>query len=180
MGQDTALQHKIVWPLTTQEIRTACGDELLGLPTRAREVVYLAHRIWEMPDDIDVQFMDANVSWERLVKLSRGPWSSTMFTMVGSMRPVVRRRMDGGVVVRILHGKEALAMVGWSRNDYATDTAVEHHTLLSLAGNAFSAYSVGPILLATTLAMCSESRAYVKSPEEDGVSFVSSDEEDQS
>ena len=81
-----------------------------------------------------------------------------MPTLTGSMKPVVRIRSAlGTILVRLLHGREAMAMAGWSRHDYSCEPSASHATMLSLAGNAFSAYSVGPLLLGVMMSMCSES-----------------------
>ncbi len=72
-------------------------------------------------------------------------------TLVGTTKAVMRKRMpDGSIVVRALLGQELLAMQGWHFNDYATADGSElSHTVLSdLAGNAFSAFALGVVLLA--------------------------------
>ena len=45
-------------------------------------------------------------------------------------------------------------MMGWSRHDYICETQVDHQTLTSLAGNAFSAYSIAPLLMSAMMVMC--------------------------
>ncbi len=82
--------------------------------------------------------------------------------IVGSMRAVRRYRTELATIrARLVNGKELMAFTGWSRDDYASGVAggteADHGTLTSLAGNAFSAFSVGPLLLAITLALCTES-----------------------
>jgi hypothetical protein len=60
---------------------------------------------------------------------------------------VVRsRRCDGGApVLRVLTGRELLAIAGWGA---VRDTAASDATLSSMAGNAFSAFAFGPVFLA--------------------------------
>ena len=54
MRKDIAMQHGFPWPLTKSELKRALGDELLGVPPRAREVVYLSHRLWPMQEGVEV------------------------------------------------------------------------------------------------------------------------------
>ena len=105
--------------------------------------------------------MDANISWERACRTS-GPWSmGHMSTLVGSMKPVIRfRGSDGRMVVRALHGREAMAMMGWSLSDYKDgNTSVSNATLLSMAGNAFSGFVCGPVGIACIAALRPSSAA---------------------
>ena len=56
--KDTCLSNGFPWPLTQSEIRRVCGDDLLGLPVRGREVVYMACRLWEMGHDATVSHVN--------------------------------------------------------------------------------------------------------------------------
>jgi hypothetical protein len=77
--------------------------------------------------------------------------------VVGSVKAVVRTRVPaysgGGVQVRCVHGVELMALVGWAASDYI-DSPFDwadphrHESWSSMAGNAFSAFAVGPVVLA--------------------------------
>ena len=101
----------------------------------------------------EAQFLDANCSLERLSPNGGTPWlDNRLMTLVGASKPVMRRRRaDGTVEVRLLYGIELMAFIGWHWDDYAEGecTMLDNATLTSLAGNAFSAFAVGPVLAAT-------------------------------
>ena len=150
--EDAAFQHKIKHPITEADIVAHCGDALLALPWRSRELAYLMHRIHPMPDGVEHEFLDTNPSFERAARDSSSPWAAHMMnTLIGSTKPVLRFRGPDGVPrLRCLAGREMMAMVGWGAGDYIGGvTSTTHVTLCSLAGNAFSAFAVGPVLLAT-------------------------------
>ena len=142
--------------MTDAEVTAQCGNPLVGLPQRSRELTYIMHRKWDMPDGVDYQFLDVNPSFER-VSRSGDPWfNRTISTITGSMKAVVRHRVttatsgSPAIIVRPVHGLELMSLAGWAPGDYAVydDSTANHATLSSLAGNAFSAYAIGPILAA--------------------------------
>ena len=70
-------------------------------------------------------------------------------TLVGTTKPVMRRKVGSAVIVRMLLGQELMSFVGWSSEDYVNGrTEVGNGTLISLAGNAFSGFAAGPIFSA--------------------------------
>ena len=97
--------------------------------------------------------MDANLSMDRLIRGSHGPWVDTScFTVIGSSVVLMRRRLAGQISVRLLHGRELISMQGWSGVDYAGGrymTSIDNRILSSLAGNAFSGFAVGAVMLAS-------------------------------
>ncbi len=118
----------------------------------------LSHRLTHTsPPPSEVQYLDANCSLDRLTRASTNdPWCNHFPTIIGSAKLVMRRRSKTGVPqVRPLLGRELMAVVGWGRDDYSRGTSVahdpheEHNLLTSLAGNAFSAFAIGPALAAT-------------------------------
>lgn len=147
---DVCLENGWPWPIGQDALLDACGSTLAGLPQRAREVAFIAHKLHAMPDDVTVQFMDANCSFERLIRSNGCPWvSDRMMTIAGPTRAVMRSRSSSGQpVLRTILGRELLAMAGWGRTDFKQETRIDNTTLSSLAGNAFSAFACGPVLLA--------------------------------
>ena len=80
------------WPPSEEAMQQTCGD-LPSLTQRSREIVYFANMKWDFPDSVDVQFIDANCSLDRLVRMGRSPWSDNApLTLVGSTQLVMRRR----------------------------------------------------------------------------------------
>ena len=72
-------------------------------------------------------------------------------TLVGTTKPVMRRKVGSAVHVRMLLGQELMAFVGWSKNDYSDGrTDVGNGALISLAGNPFSGFAAGPIFSAVS------------------------------
>lgn len=99
----------------------------------------------------EAEFLDVRPTLAYILKSSRtDPWfKDEVQTIIGSSRLVMRRRDAANVPrVRLLHGVELLAFMGWGRVDWACRTACSHSTLVSLAGNAYSAFAVGPVLAA--------------------------------
>ena len=155
MHEDLCLGHGWAWPVTIDEVRRCCNDThntLAHLPKRCREMVYISHRLYSMPDEVQVQTLDSNASIDRINRES-GPWTPGLLpTLLGSSKPVIRTRTASGeVAVRMLHGQELLALAGWGVGDYLKPTSVAHSTCSSLAGNAFSAFSCGPVALAAVM-----------------------------
>ena len=150
------------WPPSEEAMQQTCGD-LSTLTQRSREIVYFANMKWDFPDSVDVQFIDANCSLDRLVRVGRSPWTDTApLTLVGSTQLVMRRRGGfGQKTVRYILGHELLLMQGWAVGDFKGKnfTEVDNKTLCSLAGNAFSLFACGPLLLASLAMMPAASSA---------------------
>lgn len=139
------------WPVTPEVFQNECGH-MPHLSARAREVIFYANRKWSMPDDVSVQFLDCNCSLDRLRRV-HGAWAdSAPMTLVGTTQLIMRRRRSDapGFELRYITGVELMRMQGWSLGDFLapTLTSADNDTTTSLAGNAFSGFAVGPVLLA--------------------------------
>lgn len=150
---DRYMDASLKWPPSLQTIEEECGAEVTSLSQRVREVIYFTHMRWPFPEGDAIQFIDANVSIERLDRGGPdGPWTTGhVFTLIGSSVVVVRRRVLGKVTLRLLRGQELLAMQGWSAADYVDGpylTQVSDKILSDMSGNAFSGFVVGAIAYA--------------------------------
>lgn len=90
--------------------------------------------------------IDYNTS---LGRMRNRPWCrNSAPTLVGSTRLFVRVHTGGGNWThRILSGVEAMALIGWSPEYFASIRDEENSVLLSLAGNAYSGFAVLPLLV---------------------------------
>jgi hypothetical protein len=101
-----------------------------------------------------VQGFDANLGISRLLgdKGTRNPWKSVLPTMVGSSKFVIRIvDATGLLTIRQLTGVEAMRCIGWDICDWKEDPLRAGHPdslLRNLAGNAFSAFAVAPLIAA--------------------------------
>lgn len=109
------------------------------------------------------QFLDANMSLTRLVGKDGtvDPWSEHFPTMTGSGLYIMREgipaqtgqdsslmdQMEHKVVIRQIDGVELMQMAGFALA-YLEDPIPAHEVLTSMAGNAFSAFSIGVVMLA--------------------------------
>ena len=110
------------------------------------------------------EFIDANHSLGRIMGRSahdctkedfkKSVWTSQVPTIT-SMSSILMRWIPPDakpdVMLRLLTGVELMSVIGWSQVMWAPNTSAEmladNSTLTSLAGNAFSGYSIGPMLL---------------------------------
>ena len=76
---------------------------------------------------------------------------------VASVRCLMRWKRDqsSGVFCRLLHGREALRVMGWDFSWFnkAGTQNYDHEFLCTLAGRAFSTYTFTPVCIATLAAM---------------------------
>ena len=153
------------WPPGNRDIELECGEEVSrNLSGRSAEVVFFCCKAFEMRSD--TEFLDANQSLAWLCKSNdKSPWSShSMFTLTGSCIPIVRQRRDPPYCapsVRLMTGVEAMQFMGWDITDFRDIDALyalpnSNAFLCNLAGNAFSAYAIGPVLLAVVSSFCFE------------------------
>ena len=140
------------WPPKLEDVVRECGVDMAYLTPRCRELAYYCNRRWPLPQGIDCQFIDVNLSTERLMRAGKCAWyNDAMFTIIGSSQIVLRRRVSGASdpEVRLLRGAELMCLQGWTGADYSAGlftTTASNDTLTSLAGNAFSAFAVGAIM----------------------------------
>ena len=70
--------------------------------------------------------------------------------------------------LRALEGYELMALAGWPRDGWTTDEPLpDRPTCTSLAGNAFSAFAIGPMLIASIAALGIPLLPQAKTPESD-------------
>ena len=105
-----------------------------------------------------VEFADVNNSLARLVGFSatrqdaklRNPWTPYIPTLTSHASIVMRWHPDGYEcpMMRYLSAQEILRVVGWDDSMWTNGKPCEDAKLMrSLAGNAFSAFAVGPIAI---------------------------------
>ena len=155
-------QHGLTWPPDLSEPCYA------GLTRRAAEVLFFAHHVWphrpcpENEDDAEttVEFLDVNNSLARLLgtKFTRGsgaegelpsPWKSMAMTITGHSIICVRGWSGKTLVLRKAHAYEVMALAGWDWAWWRRGQQLDSESLgISLAGNAFSAFCVGPVVTA--------------------------------
>lgn len=129
-----------------------------GLSRRASEVVFFLHERFpgRPPEGQDslVQFVDVNTDLKRLMVTDaqgvyKDPWRLHPQTLTGQSKVVVRATTPTASEVRPLWAKEYFALSGWFPCvfDQSMDMP-EVELSASFAGNCFSAYHVGPALVA--------------------------------
>ena len=72
-------------------------------------------------------------------------------TITGSSVIAVREKKKGEVCLRLLEGYEYFKFMGWSEEDwepFKPNNEITPDMLSDLAGNAFSAYAAGPMVMA--------------------------------
>ena len=116
------------------------------------------------PAEVGVQFVDLNKSLERLIGFPpaseiRDPWRRALPTITSNSKMILRdAKQDGGISIRCVHPVELMRVVGWDLSHWHTEfEAMDHglrgETLISLAGNAFSAFALAPLLVASLSAL---------------------------
>ena len=113
------------------------------------------------PQQHDVEFVDLNSTLGRLTGFAQGaefaklknPWAAHASTITSKSRFAIRIRStttaEFGSWIRPVEGFEAMAMIGYGLDLWDTDVQLPSYEMaISLAGNAFSAYSCGPALIA--------------------------------
>lgn len=149
----------------------AALDFCQHLDQRAFEVLVYVHNTWpyELKEEVPVpQFIDVNFSLKRLAPNGgggRNPWRHDRLpTLTGSGIYILRTgrlselaKGDVGAIfagrqveveLRQLDGLELLQIIGYDITYMDINTLPSHSLATSLAGNAFSAFSVAPCLLA--------------------------------
>ena len=146
------------WPPQFED--GAQAYETLG--QRPAEVVHFCNAVWPYSEE-GVEFMDANESLSRLTNFKlhesttpedlKNPWRRMVPTITGHSVMVCRiARSDGTLDLREVAGFELMRLIGW--DDCHLKNGVDRSEMnialmRSLAGNAFSAFAVGPILAAS-------------------------------
>jgi hypothetical protein len=169
------------WPAP----RSKFSGTLDHMEQRAYEAVVFASEKWpykSVNGSLPVQFFDANESLTRScgAEGTTQPWRETLPTLTCSCSYVFRRGklaevqpLDDDfadplidIEVRQLDGIELLQLVGFDVS-YLEGGFPTHSVATSMAGNAFSAFAVGPIALSCLHALGTFKPAAVPSDTED-------------
>lgn len=146
---------EVPWPpVLPQDFMATFSD----FGPRAMELVYIAHTRFPPPSVATWEFLDANPTLERVLqwppppnKDVRNPWRAICGTLTGMTKLVVRRLSPAGdLELRPAHCLESMRMMGWDLLHYRQPIFTERVTpdvLVSLAGNAFSAFAITPLAL---------------------------------
>lgn len=119
-----------------------------SLPDRAAELAFFLAMKFTFEADSAPQFVDVNSSLSRLCQDAEScPWRTSVSTITGQSRIVVRYRMMGVIVLRPLLGLEGLSLIGWSMNFWISQVRFSDALLLNMAGNAFSGFAALPMLM---------------------------------
>lgn len=112
------------------------------------------------PSGALVEFVDVNPTISRILGLSsnkegkdvRNPWSATCPTLTAQGKIVIRYTdtSTNKLVIRALQPYEVMAIIGWDpafwKVGEVASQFMDGELCSSLAGNAFSAFAVGPVL----------------------------------
>ena len=126
------------------------------LTTRGIELIVYVCRMWpQMKENVDREFLDWNYSLQRLCSETwdRNPWRGPhMGTIISTTKMLCRsRKLDDprGWVLKQISGMELLQVAGIHHTalQWPLPSSVDDEVLSSMAGNAFSAYAHGPLML---------------------------------
>lgn len=182
---DLYREFGLEWPADISKFKHICFN---GMNPRTSEVVILMDAMFPaaeaQPDGHE--FFDANPSMKRILALEAGkyksPWKVVPLTITGQTQLMVRSKIGDKARLRRMEIAEMFSLIGWFPDVWGPETARLHDVLdpalaSSLTGNAFSAFHVGPVLLAFLGTMCSPS---IDPPiEEAAATLVSDDSEEE-
>ena len=130
-----------------------------GMSERKLEVAIFLHQRFPQDPSGGPSFADINHSWGHLLgKLDqpRNAWTHMVPCLTEKSAILYRpEKVDSstGAIIRLLSGEELMSIIGWSSGMSVgqvadgTPLCEENSLLTNLAGNAFSGYSVAPILM---------------------------------
>ena len=135
----------IPWPV--KELPSKIED--LHLTQRQSEVLLYCDTVAK-PVEPGIEFVDVGCSLGRLCgeNRQRRIWQRCCPTLTTHTKLVLRMTAgDMAHQFRVLHGLECMQLIGWDRSMYKSSPPLGE-LALDLAGNAFSGFSLGPVLLA--------------------------------
>ena len=154
--------HHLPWPPPLSDSPYCDFYKTLG--ERRAQLVWFLNRVWPATEVgfEHAQFVDSNETISRLVRWSlkypeateiKNPWQRRMHTLTGHSKMIVRfiDAQSGELVLRELLNYEPMRIIGWGKSMWSTTGRRDSFDLglcQSLAGNAFSAYALGPALTA--------------------------------
>lgn len=141
-------------------------ESLDHLDQRPYEVSIYVHTAFPHKPELDtqkpvrVEYFDVNQTLGRLCgpEGEQNPWTTTFPTLTGSGQYVMRYAEDihfgsgcfddpeFSLVYRHVDGLELLQLIGWPMDEIRGDFP-SHSVGSSMAGNAFSGFAVGPVLM---------------------------------
>ena len=147
------LEHGYHWPPST---------DLVGFRLREAELVWFSNLKFPATLVDEWEFFDSNHSAERTLRLGqnsdpsalRRPWQKRVPTLTAQSVIACRKKSaDGTLVLRRLHGLEALRMAGWDMchwadSDFFKDNSFSGEFYSDLAGNCWSLFHFVPLFLA--------------------------------
>jgi hypothetical protein len=159
-------RYGMKWPCSVDPIQIIDDIQCFfgGMGVRQVEMTILLHTHY--PAVHEVEFLDVNPSLNQLTAFKQGddglrpssPWKPVPGTLVGSSFIVMRCQAAG--YLRSLTGFEYMQLIGWDTTEWVTSrpfnaaSPMPQHSLCSeLAGNAFSAFVMSPLV--ATLLACS-------------------------
>ena len=162
------------WPVNTDETAQQLIDTRL-MTERQIEVSVYVNAMHPPPAMLVApQFCDINPSLSRIVGPHKAavdqriPWSDVVPTLTTSSAILARYGCDKqtgsdghetcklNCKLRLLHGAELMRLMGWDGDIRVETEAEEHRELTAMAGDAFSAFSIGPVFLLTLAALGAE------------------------
>lgn len=140
-------ESRLSYPPTWETVDAALLRALRPLEIRAREAVMYAEQTEPWAEVGKPQFFDCNMSLGFLVgsKGDRRVFSETVPTIATSSKVWSRVQLRCGEKKWcLLNGAALMRLVGWPGE---IPDGHDHRLMTGFAGNAFSAFSVGPILI---------------------------------
>ena len=154
---------KMKWPPVLAD---HSNIDFTNMTERQCELAVLMDKGWPCKETVAVpEFCDINNSFSRLLGVGGSksefnvdqldpasyPWKQQVPTMT-SLSAILMRWSPEGVashVLRLLTGKEMMALAGWSKTMWSASMQheVEDSVYVSLAGNAFSAFAAAPMVI---------------------------------
>lgn len=149
------------WPIEPSSVDPFVYNiRLQEVGERAFDEIYFLNEVF--PPAAKIEFCDVNtgLSWqlggiklgltrdEFLQACKKSPWRPVCGTLVSGSIIVMRETSDIGISsVRVLHGLEHMALIGWDFRLWRRASIPGHDTMVSMAGNAFSGWACIPILV---------------------------------
>jgi hypothetical protein len=126
---------------------------------RCGQSAYFCNAMWPAgecdPDGNDWQFYDCQMQLPWKVRMGssevvHSPWRTVCPCIAGSSKIIVRKLCHGTLVLRLLNPIECMRIMGWDLDHWKNQVApwsdnVTPSLVMSLAGNAFSAFAFTPV-----------------------------------
>ena len=145
--------HGLAWP---PKLPPHLHDVCRGLPQRQKEVIYFLDATTEVGPDPN--FADINLSLGYIMRsidtIGKDFFQTRFPNLTGHSTIYMRWRREGlPPGHKILSGMELMQVIGWDSSMYQSGVPEGSGKLLtSLAGNAFSGFSIGIVALALRIA----------------------------